>query len=143
MQTISFAMYVLMFCEFITCLVVLITCLKVFNFFHLFERFKSQNDAELNSSVWHLRRSEEIELEVLQEMKRNNRLLYELVERKRHPEEKDEVEYAQEDIIRHHKEPESVLNRYTKTESQILDDTHKSRIAHFQNIGRKEPKVVH
>ncbi len=134
-------MYVLMFCEFVTCLVVIITCLKVFNFFHLFERFKSTNDAELNSSVWHLRRAEEIGVELLQEMKRNNRLLYELVEHRKHPDSvKDEVEYVQEDIIRHHKEPESVLKRYTKTESQILDDTHKSRIAHFQNIGSENPR---
>lgn len=136
MSDTGYSMFLLLSFNVISCLIVLLTCLKVFKFFREFESFKSRNDAELNTSVWHLKHVSELGVELLQEMKRTNRLLYELAERKKDGEvegEEGDIDYNQEDILRHHKEPQSPHE--VKSEAQILEETHRSRIERFKNIG--------
>jgi biopolymer transport protein ExbB/TolQ len=135
MSETGYSMFMLLSFNVISCLIVLLTCLKVFKFFREFESFKSRNDAELNTSVWHLKHVSELGVELLQEMKRTNRLLYELAERKKDVESEDgDIDYSQEDILRHHKEPQAP--RESQSEAQIMEETHRSRIERFKNIGK-------
>ncbi|MBN2641141.1 MAG: hypothetical protein JXR78_05785 [Victivallales bacterium] len=135
MSETGYSMFMLLSFNVISCLIVLLTCLKVFKFFREFESFKSRNDAELNTSVWHLKHVSELGVELLQEMKRTNRLLYELAERKKDVENEDgDIDYSQEDILRHHKEPQVL--RESQSEAQIMEETHRSRIERFKNIGK-------
>jgi biopolymer transport protein ExbB/TolQ len=68
----------LIFVSFLTWLVFVITAAKIYRFFSEFEKFKSTNDVELNSMVWHVKKIQGEISEVILEIKRSNKLLYEI-----------------------------------------------------------------
>lgn len=88
--------------SFLTWLVFVITACKFYKFFYEFEKYKSNNDVELNSLVWHAKKVDGSLAEVIAEMRRANKLLYEIsIGRSEVPE--VEVEFKTEDILRHNK----------------------------------------
>ena len=88
--------------SFLTWLVFVITACKFYKFFYEFEKYKSNNDVELNSLVWHAKKVDGSLAEVITEMRRANKLLYEIsIGRSEVPE--VEVEFKTEDILRHNK----------------------------------------
>lgn len=88
--------------SFLTWLVFVITACKFYKFFSEFEKYKSSNDVELNSLVWHAKKLDGSLAEIITEMRRANKLLYEIsVGRNEQPE--VEVEFKTEDILRHNK----------------------------------------
>ncbi|MCP3966037.1 MAG: hypothetical protein GY750_07490 [Lentisphaerae bacterium] len=62
----------------LTWLVFVVTACKIYRFFTEFEKFKGKNDAELNSLVWHVKKMETCFSEVILELRRANKLLYEI-----------------------------------------------------------------
>ena len=73
-----FSIYVLVLVSFLTWLVFVMTAVKIYKFFSEFEKFKNTNDVELNSMVWHLKKLEGDIAEIIVELRRSNKLLYEM-----------------------------------------------------------------
>ena len=88
--------------SFLTWLVFVITACKFYKFFYEFEKYKSSNDVELNSLVWHAKKVDGSLAEVIAEMRRANKLLYEISIGRSEVQEV-EVEFKTEDILRHNK----------------------------------------
>jgi hypothetical protein len=94
--------FTLVVVSFLTWLVFVITACKFYKFFSEFEKYKSSNDVELNSLVWHAKKLDGSLAEVIAEMRRANKLLYEIsIGKNAQPE--VEVEFKTEDILRHNK----------------------------------------
>ncbi len=77
-MNINFSIYCLVFVSFLTWLVFLVTLAKLARFFNEFKKFRLTNDAELNSQVWHIKRLESEISEIIVELRRSNKLLYEI-----------------------------------------------------------------
>lgn len=133
---------ILVLFSFLTWLIIMLACIKVYRLFNEFERFKSRNDAELNSSVWHLKRIDETGTELITELKRTNRLLYDVFKDGKprvEAEPEQHVEYMEEDILRHRKEPEPAVMHmqnlsHRRTDADLLEETHRKRLERFGNI---------
>ncbi len=90
--------------SFLTWLVFVITACKFYKFFDVFENYKSKNDVELNSLVWHAKKLDGSLAEITAELRRANKLLYEIdIGRSTQPEPQHEQEFNTEDILRHKK----------------------------------------
>ena len=84
-------------------LIFALTAAKIYKFFVEFEKFKAQNDVELNSMVWSSRKLEAHMLKIIAELQITNRLLYEIDRNKSVKTEAAEIEYDTEDSLRHRK----------------------------------------
>ncbi|MHB9140101.1 MAG: hypothetical protein ACYC4Q_11925 [Victivallaceae bacterium] len=94
--------FTLVVVSFLTWLVFVITACKFYKFFNEFEKYKSSNDVELNSLVWHAKKLDGSLAEIITEMRRSNKLLYEIsIGKNEQPE--VEAEFKTEDILRHNK----------------------------------------
>lgn len=94
-------MYALILFSFLSWLAFMLTLCKIYKFFSEFENFKSRNDAELNSTVWHLKRAEETRNEILIETRRTNKLLYDIY--KEHLQSRggdEDLEHSDPDLLR-------------------------------------------
>jgi hypothetical protein len=92
--------------SFLTWLVFVITACKFYKFFSVFENYKSKNDVELNSLVWHAKKLDGSLTEIIAELRRANKLLYEIdMGRSSQPEPvpESEQDFNTEDILRHKK----------------------------------------
>ncbi len=87
----------------ITCVVFIILICKFSRFFLEFEKFRGKSDVELNSIVWHAKRLDGSIAEIIVELQRSNKLLYELRMGKVETQENVETEFNTEDILRHKK----------------------------------------
>ena len=94
-------LYALVAFSFLTWMILVLTACKIYRFFSEFERFKSQNDIELNSITWHVKKSDETNEALLNEIRHANKLLYEL-SRSGKIVEQEKIDYSHEDILRHH-----------------------------------------
>lgn len=90
--------------SFLTWLVFVITACKFYKFFDIFENYKSKNDVELNSLVWHAKKLDGSLAEITAELRRANKLLYEIdIGKNSQSEPVPEHEFNTEDILRHKK----------------------------------------
>ena len=90
--------------SFLTWLVFVITACKFYKFFDIFENYKSKNDVELNSLVWHAKKLDGTLAEITAELRRANKLLYEIdIGGNSHTEPEPEHQFNTEDILRHNK----------------------------------------
>jgi hypothetical protein len=90
--------------SFLTWLVFVITACKFYKFFNVFENYKSKNDVELNSLVWHAKKLDGTLAEITAELRRANKLLYEIDMGKCSQNDAEpEHEFNSEDILRHKK----------------------------------------
>lgn len=90
--------------SFLTWLVFVITACKFYKFFNVFENYKSKNDVELNSLVWHAKKLDGTLAEITAELRRANKLLYEIDMGKNSQTETESApEFNTEDILRHNK----------------------------------------
>ena len=90
--------------SFLTWLVFVITACKFYKFFDIFESYKSKNDVELNSLVWHAKKLDGTLAEITAELRRANKLLYEIdIGKNSQLEAEPEHEFNTEDILRHKK----------------------------------------
>lgn len=90
--------------SFLTWLVFVITACKFYKFFDIFENYKSKNDVELNSLVWHAKKLDGTLAEITAELRRANKLLYEIdIGKNGQSEPAAEHEFNTEDILRHKK----------------------------------------
>ena len=90
--------------SFLTWLVFVITACKFYKFFSSFENYKTKNDVELNSLVWHAKKLDGTLAEITAELRRANKLLYEIdIGKNTLTEPESEPEFNTEDILRHNK----------------------------------------
>ena len=120
--------------SFLTWLVFVITACKFYKFFNVFENYKSKNDVELNSLVWHAKKLDGTLAEITAELRRANKLLYEIdIGKSSQTDPEHEQEFNSEDILRHkkmdlNKTPSPVEHSYTGTDNIALPHSaeHKS-----------------
>ena len=90
-----------------TWLVFVLTAAKIYKFFVNFEKFKNQNDVELNSMVWSAKKLEAHMQKIIAELQITNKLLYEIDMSKGAKTEPAGIEYSLEDGLRHKKSIET------------------------------------
>jgi len=98
------SMYILIFVSFLTWLVFVITAIKIYRFFLEFEAFKAKNDAELNHLVWEGQKIEKEVSQLVVELQRSNRLLYDIYKGRdlsRKDTDNLEIDFKLEDSLRH------------------------------------------
>jgi hypothetical protein len=109
----------LIFVSFLTWLVFVVTAAKIYRFFSEFEKFKSTNDVELNSMVWHVKKIQGEISEVILEIKRSNKLLYEIRGAGEFP---DHVHDFQHDSDVFRQEKVSAQKAHEKREKPEIED---------------------
>ena len=116
----------------ISCLTGLITIIAIIKFCHFvdeFQKFKSRNDVELNNTVWHLKKSEETREKILTEIQRLNKLLYDLYKGNKVTF-YSEVEYKQEDVLRHTKADEMMISTASGALKKLPTNTSSIHVDH-------------
>lgn len=96
-------LYILIGVGFLTWLIFVLAIVKFCNFSREFEKFKARNDIELNNTIWNLKKAEETREKILIELQRTSKLLYDIYKGNKvtfYP----DIEYKEEDALRHHKE---------------------------------------
>lgn len=114
------SLYVLTFVSFLTWLVFVLTAAKIYKFFIEFENFKSKNDVELNSMVWGTKKIEQDMQQIITELQRINRMMYDIY-KNREISKSDAAIYEMEDSLRHAKtviEKPSQENESSEMEKQ-------------------------
>ena len=94
-------LYVLIGFSCLSWLIIMLAIIKFCRYFDEFEKFKARNDIELNNVTWHLKKAEETREKILIELQRASKLLYDLYKGNK-VDFYSEVEYSQEDALRHH-----------------------------------------
>jgi len=133
-MSVNFPVYILVIVSFLTWLVFVISACKFYKFFAEFEKFKSTNDIELNSMVWHLKKLEGEISEIVVELRRSNKLLYEIRGAGEFP---DHIqEYHDSDVCRHDKAD------LQKTRAQEISDLHLKHLPDDETMKHFAEKIM-
>jgi hypothetical protein len=87
----------------ITCIIFLTLIIRLGKLIFEFDKFRETSDVELNSIIWHAKKFDGSFAEVIVELQRANKLLYEIRMGKHGVSDIVETEFYTEDILRHNK----------------------------------------
>lgn len=128
-------LYALVLFSFLTWMILVLTACKIYKFFSEFERFKSQNDVELNSLTWHFKKAEESREILINEIRHTNKLLYDLD--KSEKKDREKIDYSHEDILRHHRK-QVAQEEKEETSIETLKDAEGVVVSHKAPEDKKD-----